>query len=73
MELRVKSYNLSYGIVKLTTYFLCGLIHPNLGFTYETSKKRINFLHLNAGLRSCAISIDLYIKCTDGYHYLHYR
>ena len=46
--------------------------HPNLSFTYETSKERVNFLDLNLSIRNGAISTDLYIKPTDGHQYLHY-
>ena len=46
--------------------------HPNLSFTYETSKERVNFLDLNLSIRKGAISTDLYIKPTDGHQYLHY-
>ena len=45
--------------------------HPNLSFTYETSKERVNFLDLNVSLRNGAISTDLYVKPTDGHQYLH--
>ena len=47
--------------------------HPNLSFTYETSKKRVNFLDLNVSIRNGAISTDLYIKPTDGHQYLDYK
>ena len=47
--------------------------HPNLIFTYETSKERVNFLDLNVSLRNVAISTDLYIKPIDGEQYLHYN
>ena len=47
--------------------------HPNLSFTYETSKERVNFLDLNASLRNSATSTNLYVKPTDGHHYLHYK
>ena len=39
--------------------------HPNLGFTYETSMERINFLDLNVSLRNGGISTDVYVKPTD--------
>ena len=47
--------------------------HPNLSFTYETSKEMVNFLDLNVSLRNGAISTDLYVKPTDGHQYLHYK
>ena len=47
--------------------------YPNLSFTYETSKERLNFLDLNVSIRNDAISTDLYITPTDGHQYLHYR
>ena len=47
--------------------------HPNLSFTYETSKERVNFLDLNISIRNGTISTDLYIKPTDGHQYLHYK
>ena len=45
--------------------------HPNLSFTYETSKERVNFLALKVSLRNGSISTDLYVKPTDGHQYLH--
>ena len=45
--------------------------HPNLSFTYETSKKKVNFLDLNVRLRNGTISTDLYPKPVDGHQYLH--
>ena len=47
--------------------------HPNLSFTYETSKERVNFLDLNVSIRNGTVSTDLYIKPTDGHQYLHYK
>ena len=47
--------------------------HPNLSFTYETSKETVNVLDLNVSLRNGAISTDLYVKPTDGHQYLHYK
>ena len=47
--------------------------HPNLSFTYETSKEKVNFLDLNVSMRNGTISTDLYIKPTDGHQYLHYK
>ena len=48
-------------------------LHPNLSFTYETSKKKINFLDLNVSLKNGAISTDLYVKLTNEHQYLHYK
>ena len=47
--------------------------HPNLSFTYETSKEIVNFLHLNVSLRSDAIITNLYVKPTDGHQCHHYK
>ena len=47
--------------------------HPNLSFTYETSKERVNVLDLNVSLRKGTISTDLYVNPTDGQQYLHYK
>ena len=47
--------------------------HPNLRFTYETSKERVNFLDLNVSIWNGAISTDMYIKPTDGHQCLNYK
>ena len=47
--------------------------HPNLSFTYETSKERVNFLGLNVSLRNGATSTDFYVKPTDRHQYLPYK
>ena len=47
--------------------------HPNLRFTYEKSKKRVNFSDLNVSLRNGAISTDIYAKPTYGHQYLYYK
>ena len=47
--------------------------HPNLGFTYETSKNNVNSLDLNISLRYGVIPTDLYIKSADGHQHLHYQ
>ena len=47
--------------------------HPNLSFTYETSKNNVNSLDLNVSLRDGAIPTDLYIKPADGHQHLHYQ
>ena len=46
--------------------------HPNLKFTYEKSKEKINFLDLVIKLAYCKIVTDLYCKSTDSHQYLHY-
>ena len=38
--------------------------HPNLGFTYETSEKTVNFLDLNVSIRNRLINTDFYINLT---------
>ena len=43
--------------------------HPNLTFTYETSKENVNFSDLNVSLWNGAISTYLYVKPTDGHQY----
>ena len=40
-------------------------------FTYESSKKRVTFLDLNASLRSGSITTDLHTKRTGSHQYLH--
>ena len=46
--------------------------HPNLKFTYEKSKEKINFLDLVIKLTDGKIVTDLYCKPTDSHQYLHY-
>ena len=46
--------------------------HPNLKFTYEKSKEKINFLDVVIKIEECKIITDLYCKPTDGHQYLHY-
>ena len=47
--------------------------HPNLKFTYEKSKEKINFLDVVIAIKKGRIITDLYCKPTDGHHwYLHY-
>ena len=46
--------------------------HPNLRFTYEKSKEKINFLDLVIKLTDGKIVTDLYCKSTDSHQYLHY-
>ena len=83
--LKVKSCNPFYGFGTLTRNFLYRLLehrnwilslmslkfHPNLSFTYETSKERVKFLYLTLSIRNGAISTDLYIRPTDGHKSLH--
>ena len=47
--------------------------HPNLKFTYEKSKEKINFLDSVIILTDGKIVTDLYCKPTDSYQYLHYE
>ena len=44
--------------------------YPNLKFTYEKSKKKINFLDLVIKLADGKIVTDLYYKSADSYQYL---
>ena len=46
--------------------------HPNLSFTYESSKKEIAFLDYEANLFECKFTTDLYVKPTDTHQYLDY-
>ena len=46
--------------------------HPNLKFTYEKSKEKINFLDLVIKLKDGKIVTDLYCKPTDSHQYLNY-
>ena len=46
--------------------------HPNLRFTYEKSKEKINFLDLVIKLTDGEIVTDFYCKSTDSHQYLHY-
>ena len=46
--------------------------HPNLKFTYEKSKEKINFLDLVIKLKDGKIVTDLYCKPTDSHQYLYY-
>ena len=45
--------------------------HPNLKFTYEKSKEKINFLDVVIKINEGRIITDLYCKPTDGHQYLH--
>ena len=46
--------------------------HPNLTFTYEKSKEKINLLDLVIKIKEGRIITDLYCKPTDDHQYLHY-
>ena len=46
--------------------------HPNLGFTYESSKKEIAFLDCQVNLFENKLTTDLYEKPTDTHHHLDY-
>ena len=46
--------------------------HPNVKFTYETSKENITFLDLDVSLSGNKLTTDLYTKSTDKHQYLHY-
>ena len=41
--------------------------HPNLKFTYEKSKEKINFLDVVIKIKEGKIKTDLYCKPTDGH------
>ena len=47
--------------------------HPNLNFTFETSKEGVNLLDLNVSVRNGKISTELYVKPIDGHQYLQYQ
>ena len=49
--------------------------HPNLSFTYETSKNNVSiyFQDLNVSLRNGEVYTGLYIKLRDGQQYLLYQ
>ena len=47
-------------------------LHPNLKFTYEKSKEKINFLDVVIKIKKGKIITDLYCKPTDDHQYLHY-
>ena len=46
--------------------------HPNLKFTFEKSKEKINFLDAVIKIKEGRIITDLYCKPMDGHQYLHY-
>ena len=43
----------------------------NLQFTYDSSKKRVAFLDLNASLENGSVTTDLHTKSTNCHQYLH--
>ena len=75
--LKARNYNLSFGSVINTIYFLFGEVkltrflnklnnfHTNLKFTYEASSYTVDFLGLNVSLKN-AIHTDIYVKPVDG-------
>ena len=64
----------THGTQELDSFFNeLNKFHPNLNFTYETSKESVNFLDLNVSLRNGKISTDLYAKPIDGHQYHHYK
>ena len=46
--------------------------HPNLKFTYEKSKEKINFLDVVIKIKESRIITDLYCKSVDCHQYLNY-
>ena len=46
--------------------------HPNLRFTYEKSREKINFLDVVIKIKEGKITTKLFCKPTDGHQYLHY-
>ena len=46
--------------------------YPNLKFTYQKSKDKINFLDLIIKLTDGKTFTDLYCKSTDSHQHLHY-
>ena len=46
--------------------------HPDLKFTYEKSKDKINFLNVLIKTKEGRIITDLYYKPIDRHQYLHY-
>ena len=46
-------------------------LFPNLKFTYESLKKRVEFLDLNISLENGSIATDLRTKSTDCHQGLH--
>ena len=46
--------------------------HPNLKFTYEKSKEKVNLVDVVIKIKEGRIITDLYCKPADGHQYLHY-
>ena len=46
--------------------------HPNLKFTYEKSKEKIDFLDVVIKIKEGRVIADIYCKSTNGHQYLHY-
>ena len=46
--------------------------YPNLRFTYEKSREKINFLDVVIKIKDGKITTKLFCKPTDGHQYLHY-
>ena len=46
--------------------------HPNFKFTYEKSKKKINFLDVVIKIKEGRIIPDFYCEPMDGHQYFHY-
>ena len=47
--------------------------HPNIKFTFEKSKMKVNFLEVVTETKNGRISIDLCSKLVDSYQYLQYN
>ena len=47
--------------------------YPNIRFTFEKSKKKVNFLDIATEIKNERLSTDLCSKLLDSYQYLHYN
>ena len=47
--------------------------HPNIKFTFEKSKMKVNFLEVITEIKNGRLSIDLCFKLVDSYQYLQYN
>ena len=47
--------------------------HPNIKFTFEKLKMKVNFLEVVTEIKNGRLSIDLYSKLVDSYQYLRYN
>ena len=47
--------------------------HPNIKFTFEKSKMKVNFLEVATEIKNGRLSIDLCSKLVDSYQYLQYN